>query len=149
MRTRRLTASTCGQRRQASPREDRGEATRPYREAFATEAAAAEYADQLASGEFIDVLWSLERAALATALARAELRRDIRCLDIGVRHGWIGFLAPFVTSCVGVDVSESMLSYARARYPSVLFLCSDISSDDSSLSNCGPFRHCVPVPGTC
>ncbi|WP_426565257.1 class I SAM-dependent DNA methyltransferase [Angustibacter sp. McL0619] len=105
-----------------------------YRREFA-EADSAERYDLKEYGEssWSSTLWRLEQDVLATWLGSSTFvpRRE-RYLDFACGTGRVTeFVAAHFTESVGVDISEAMLTRARARVPGTRFVAADVMRDES------------------
>jgi ubiquinone/menaquinone biosynthesis C-methylase UbiE len=88
-----------------------------------------------------ELAYQRDHAEKQAVLATLNVRTVDRVLDIGCGTGrWAEVLAPHVSAYLGIDFSAGLLETARARVPSAVFQCADISSLDSgALAVAPPF----------
>jgi len=76
-------------------------------------------------------LWSREQTALGHVLAEYFDDRPIRYLDFACGTGRImQFLQSRVSSCTGVDLSDTMLQLCRAKLPAAEIIAADLTEND-------------------
>ena len=107
-----------------------------YREVFQTEAVAKLYHDKIYGESTADEsIWSVEQKQLEDVISRLVSRR-LRYLDFACGTGRvIGFVGEHFESVQGVDISKSMLEYAKAKVPKAELICGDITEDDSIIGD--------------
>lgn len=99
-------------------------------------AKASSYDAQFYTNPYRSMMWDLERRILSEVLSRHSNIRT--ALDFACGTGRIAkFLNDAGIEVVGVDVSEGMLSVAKARVPGARFVCRDITGDSDGIN--GPF----------
>lgn len=84
------------------------------------------------------VLWQLEREFLHRLVGESGNPKDIRLLDFACGTGRIiGALEDRVGSAVGVDISQSMLDYAKGTGVRSPLICGDVTA--GQITGIGPF----------
>ena len=103
-----------------------------YREVFQTEAVARLYHDKIYGKSTADEsIWKVEQKQLEDVISRLVSRR-LRYLDFACGTGRvIGFVGEHFESVQGVDISKSMLEYAKTKAPKAELICGDITADES------------------
>lgn len=113
---------------------------RSYSDRFAEPELADTYEREFGTGEFMASIAELERDAVRDALESSQRTPFARHLDFACGTGRaIGYVEDFVGTTVGVDVSDSMLDRARAKFPSAQFLCVDAVAAPSVLGRLDRF----------
>ena len=107
-----------------------------YREVFQTEAVARLYHDKIYGRSTADEsIWTVEQKQLEDVISRLVPRRS-RYMDFACGTGRvIGFIGDQFESAQGVDISESMLEYAKTKSTKAEFICADITEDDSLIGD--------------
>ena len=98
-----------------------------------TEAANAYDANEYSSTSVGNLLWFIEKTILRQLLRRVQPNIKHRYLDFACGTGRVvSFIAPFVHSSTGIDVSAEMLTLAQKRSPRTQFICKAITTDETT-----------------
>ncbi len=82
-----------------------------------------------------EILSAIEKRILLRVVTSLGHRQELNHLDFACGTGRItSFLHPHTASSIGIDVSLSMLTVARARYPKITFLERDITREPLTTS---------------
>lgn len=92
---------------------------------------AARYENDFLQNPHRKLMWELEQAALIRMLNKLYFGEPIRHLDFACGTGrLLQFMSGRAETMVGVDVSESMLAYAREKVPEAEIIRADLTKED-------------------
>jgi hypothetical protein len=115
---------------------------RPYSARYVEVASVETYEREFGPGEFMTNVSMLERASVRSALRAYGRDSFARHLDFACGTGRAtGYVDGFARSTVGVDISDSMLDRARAKFPAARFSRVDVVADPVVLEHLGPFER--------